>query len=140
MEGLIQPDRLRDRIMIWSEEEIRAGVLPARSGAVLEAVLYRGELPRGDVAHITSTSQRQARRVTAALIEREVLVSDGILARPVASRLPRRARLTLDAGSCFRTRRRRWPLALARLRGRVHQEIDVTRMEELVRELLQLPH
>ena len=76
MEGLVQPDRLRHRILIWAEEEIRAGVLPPRSGAVLEAILYRGHLPRGEVARILGTGERQARRVTAALIGREVLVSD----------------------------------------------------------------
>ncbi len=76
MEGLVQPDRLRDRILIWTEEEIRADVLPVKSGAVLEAALYRGALPRGSVAGITGTSERQARRVTSALIDREVLVSE----------------------------------------------------------------
>ena len=76
MEGLVQPDRLRHRILIWAEEEIRAGVLPPRSGAVLEAILYRGHLPRGEVARILGTGERQSRRVTAALIGREVLVSD----------------------------------------------------------------
>jgi Fic family protein len=75
MEGLVQPDRLRDRIQIWAEEEIRADNLPARSGIVLEAVLYRGELPRGEVAHVLQAGERQARRVTAALIEQEVLIS-----------------------------------------------------------------
>ncbi len=76
MEVLVQPDRLRDRILIWTEEEIRAGALPPKSGAVLEAVLYRGELPRGEVAHIIGTSERQARRVTSALLGGEVLVSE----------------------------------------------------------------
>ena len=76
MEGLVQPDRLRHRILIWAEEEIRAGVLPPRSGAVLEAILYRGHLPRGEVARILGTGERQSRRATAALIGREVLVSD----------------------------------------------------------------
>ena len=76
MEGLVQPYRLRDRILIWAEEETRADALPARAGAVLESVLYRGTLPRGDVAQILGTSERNARRVTSALIEREVLVSE----------------------------------------------------------------
>ncbi|MDP6345060.1 MAG: Fic family protein [Alphaproteobacteria bacterium] len=76
MERLVQPNRLRDRILIWTEEEIRADALSPRSGAVLEAILYRGELPRGEVARTTGTSERQARRVTAALIERGVLVSE----------------------------------------------------------------
>ena len=76
MEGQVQPDRLRERILIWAEEEIRASAIPPKSAAVLEAVLYRGELPRGEVAHLLGTSDRHARRVTAALIDREVLVSE----------------------------------------------------------------
>ncbi len=76
MEDLVQPDRLRDRILIWAEEEIRGGRLPAKSGAVLEAVLYRGALPRGDVETLLGTSERQARRVTSALLERGILKSD----------------------------------------------------------------
>ena len=75
MESLVQPDRLRDRILIWAEEEIRADTLPPKSGAVLEAILYRGELPRGEVAGIIGTGDRQARRVTSALIEQEVVTS-----------------------------------------------------------------
>ena len=76
MEALVQPARLRDRILIWTEEEIRADALPPKSGAVLEAVLYRGELPRGEVEKLLGTSARQARRVTSALISRGVLVSE----------------------------------------------------------------
>ncbi len=72
----MQPDRLRARILIWAEEEIRLGVLPQKSGAILEAVLYRGELPRGDVAATIAGSDRNARRIVAALIEAGVLVSD----------------------------------------------------------------
>ena len=75
MEGLVAPNRLRNRILIWVEEEVRAGALPQKSGAVLEAVLFRGELPRGDIAAILGTMERQARRVTSVLLEREILVS-----------------------------------------------------------------
>ncbi|HEV7372954.1 Fic family protein [Arenibaculum sp.] len=76
MEKLVQPDRLRDRILIWAEEEIRAETLPPKSGAVLEAILYRGELPRGDVPHLLGVGDRQARRITSALLGHEVLASD----------------------------------------------------------------
>lgn len=76
MESLMRPDRLRDRILIWAEEEIRADALPPKSGMVLEAVLFRGELPRGDVAALLGTGERQARRITAALVNREVLVAE----------------------------------------------------------------
>jgi hypothetical protein len=52
MEGLMQPDTLRARILLWAEEQIRLDLLPPKSGAILEAVLYRGELPRGDAAGV----------------------------------------------------------------------------------------
>jgi len=76
MEGLVQPERLRNRILIWAEEETRADTLPPKSGAVLEAILYRGELPRGDVATLLNASDRHARRVTRALLDHEVLRSE----------------------------------------------------------------
>jgi hypothetical protein len=50
--------------------------LPAKSGNILEAVLYRGELPRGDVDTVVGTGARQARRIVAALIDKGALVSD----------------------------------------------------------------
>lgn len=76
MEELVQPERLRDRILVWAEEDTRGDRLPAKAGQVLEAVLFRGELPRGDVAGLLGTGDRQARRVVSALLERGVLVSD----------------------------------------------------------------
>jgi len=76
MKGLVAPTRLRDRILIWVEEEVRAGTLPPKSGVVIEAVLFRGELPRGDVGALLGTMPRQARRVTSVLLEREILTSE----------------------------------------------------------------
>jgi len=76
MEGLMQPDTRRTRILLWAEEQIRLDRLPPKSGAILEAVLYRGELPRGDIAGIVGTGERQARRVVSGLTEQGVLVSD----------------------------------------------------------------
>ncbi|MGH8566313.1 MAG: hypothetical protein ACREXW_20445 [Gammaproteobacteria bacterium] len=76
MEGLMQPERLRTRIQLWAEEEIRLGALPPKSGAILEAVLYRGGLPRGDAADAIGGSERNTRRIVAALIDRGVLASE----------------------------------------------------------------
>ena len=76
MEGLMQPDRLRARILFWAEEEIRLDRLPRKSGAVLEALLKRGELPRGDAAAILNTGERQARRVVSALTDHGVLTAE----------------------------------------------------------------
>jgi len=76
MEDLVQPDRLRNRILLWVEEEIRAGALPQKAGSILEAILYRGELPRGDVPDLLGASDRHARRVVATLTKRGVVISD----------------------------------------------------------------
>jgi Fic family protein len=76
MESLVQPDRLRDRILTWAAEETRLSDLPPKAGAVLEAILYRGELPRGEVPDLLGYKERQARRVVAALIARNVVVSE----------------------------------------------------------------
>jgi len=75
MESLIQPERLRHRILIWAEEEIRLGNLPPRADAVLDAVLYRGELPRADALKVLGTGERQARRITSALLDAGVLTA-----------------------------------------------------------------
>ena len=76
MERLMQPDQLHTRILLWAEEEIRLDHLPPKSGSVLEAVLYRGELPRADSANIVGTGERQARRVVSGLLEQGVLTSE----------------------------------------------------------------
>ena len=72
----MQPDRLRTRILLWAEEEARLGKLPRKSGSILEAVLCRGALPRGDVDTVVGTGERQACRIVSALVERGVLMSD----------------------------------------------------------------
>jgi Fic family protein len=76
MEELVQPNRLRQRILMWAEEEVRTGILPAKVGNILEAILYRGELPRSEISAILDVSDRQARRVVATLVERGVIISD----------------------------------------------------------------
>ena len=75
MEGLMQPERLRARVLVWAEEEAKLGTLPARAGQLLEAALYRGELPRGEVASILAIPERTARRVTSELVQQGVFVS-----------------------------------------------------------------
>jgi Fic family protein len=77
MEQLVQPDLLRTRILLWAEEETRLDKLPTKAGAVIEAVLYRGELPRGDVAGVLGLTSRHARRIVSALLDRGVLASKG---------------------------------------------------------------
>jgi Fic family protein len=77
MESLMQPERLRTRIRLWAEEETRQNLLPPKTGTVLEALLYRGELPRSDVAGLLGQTPRHARRTVAELLKRGVLTSAG---------------------------------------------------------------
>jgi len=76
MEGLMQPGRLRTRIRMWAEEETRLGKLPAKTTLILEAILYRGELPRGDADTVLGTGDRQARRIVSTLSDQGVVVSE----------------------------------------------------------------
>jgi Fic family protein len=76
MEDLMQPERLRARVLVWAEEEMRLGVLPQRSGQILEAILYRGQLPRAEIAALLGVPERTARRVSSALLQQGVLVSE----------------------------------------------------------------
>ena len=80
MENLVQPEALRKRILAWAEEQVRRKALPAKAGTVLEAVLYRGELPRAEVAEVLHTGVRQGQRIVADLVEANVFVSDDVRA------------------------------------------------------------
>ena len=76
MGNLIQPDHLRNRILLWVNEKISSGSLPPNSDKVMEAILYRGKLQRGDVADFLGCTDRHARRLTSALVKAGVLTSE----------------------------------------------------------------
>lgn len=76
MEGLMQPDGLRARVLVWAEEQTRQGKLQQRAAQLLEAVLYRGELPRAEVPGLLGVQDRTARRITSELLQEGVLVSN----------------------------------------------------------------
>ena len=75
MESLVQPERLRHRLIVWAKEEVALGALLPKSEFVIEAVLYRGELPRNEVPKLLGVGERQARRVVSAMIGQGVLTS-----------------------------------------------------------------
>jgi Fic family protein len=75
MRDLMQPDRLRARILTWAEEEVRLGSFPKAAVNIIEGALYRGELPRPDVAPLIQSSERTATRLTAQLSSFGVLSS-----------------------------------------------------------------
>lgn len=76
MEQLMQPNRLRARLTLWAEEETRIGKFPQKAGQVLEAVLYRGELPRAELTNLLGVTDRQARRIASDLSEYGVIASN----------------------------------------------------------------
>ena len=76
MENLMQPDQLRTRILLWAEEEIRMGKLSSKCRVLLEAILYRGEIPRSETPAIFQASERSSSRFVSALIDRGALRSE----------------------------------------------------------------
>jgi Fic family protein len=76
MEKLVQPERLRERILQWTDNETKAGRLQPRSVKVMEALLYRGELARSALPDLLNVTDRQARRVVSTLMDRQVIVSE----------------------------------------------------------------
>lgn len=74
MSELMQPDRLRARVLTWAEEEVKLGSFSKAAILVLEAVLFRGELPRSDVQQLIG-SERSASRITNQLNNFGVLTS-----------------------------------------------------------------
>jgi len=75
MKNLVRPEMLRNRILSWSREQMQLGDLPANCDTILEAMLYKGELQRPEIARLIGTGVRQARRVVSMLMEKGVLVS-----------------------------------------------------------------
>lgn len=76
MSGLMEPHKLRDRMLTWAHEEVRAGALPPRVDGVLTAILYRGELDRAEIVTLTGISERSARRLSAALLRSGIVQSE----------------------------------------------------------------
>jgi Fic family protein len=76
MEKLVQPTELRARIHLWAEEEARLKRINPRAGSLLDAILYRGEVPRGEVAQILGLSVRYSRDSVAELMKQGVIASE----------------------------------------------------------------
>jgi hypothetical protein len=77
MVGLMQPKALRERILGWAADEIRYGHLPATASKVLDAILFKGSLPRNEMADVIDQSDRSARNVTTALSKESIIFAAG---------------------------------------------------------------
>lgn len=76
MESLLEPGTLTERVRRFCEDEIETKRLPRGSFEVLRELILTGVLPRGRVAAVTGYQERQARKVSKALIERGLLSSN----------------------------------------------------------------
>ena len=85
MEELVAPDKLRDASPFMGKEQIRAKTLPQQSAAILERLLYQGELPVMRCLDARFTPRQHA--ATSALTDHGVLTSE-TSARPTASPSP----------------------------------------------------
>ena len=76
MEKLMQPDQLRTRITLWAKEEIEMKKIPPQTIQIIERILYRGEISRGELPEILNVTERHARRLTSNLIDIGILSSE----------------------------------------------------------------
>jgi Fic family protein len=76
MEELVAPEKLRARIFVWADEEIKAKTILPQSLKILERLLYQGELAREEIISMFDVTPRQARRYVEPLTDLGVLVSE----------------------------------------------------------------
>ena len=76
MRELLEPSELQRRMELYVRDEESAERLPKRSFAVLREALLSGELERGRVPALIDASERTARRVISALVDKRLLVSE----------------------------------------------------------------
>jgi len=75
MRELLEPSELQRRMELYVRDEEDADRLPKRSFAVLREALLSGELDRGRVPGLIDASERTARRLVSALLEKGLLAS-----------------------------------------------------------------
>jgi Fic family protein len=76
MRELLEPAELQRRMELYVRDEESAARLPKQSFTVLREALFSGELERGRVPGLIDASERTARRVISALMEKRLLTSD----------------------------------------------------------------
>lgn len=77
MQDLMRPDSLRNRILVWTNEEIQAGRLSDKAARLFEAMLYRGKLSRSEAVEVLNVSERHARRIMGEIEDTGAIRSSG---------------------------------------------------------------
>lgn len=78
MDQLLDLDGMKKRIAAFVERQAAFGLLQKNSGYLLEATLFHGKLPRGEVPRILNMPERSARRVLKELLDKKLLTSDSV--------------------------------------------------------------
>jgi Fic family protein len=94
MRELLDPSELQRRMEIYVRDEESAERLPKRSYAVLREALLAGDLERGRIPQLIDTSERTARRVVSALIDKR-LAGLRLAQGAIATGIPHRRRRAL---------------------------------------------
>src|SRR5260221_1144722 len=76
MSGLLDLDRMQQRITACAQREEATGELMPGAGKVLCAIFLRGEITRGEVHQLVGVSPRTGQKLTGALLARRLTVSD----------------------------------------------------------------
>ncbi len=77
MGSLLQPGELLRRMKLYTDDEVAAGRLPARSMSLLREALLMGEFARGRAPEITGYQERRSREILSTLLKKGLLVSKG---------------------------------------------------------------
>ncbi len=77
MHSLLQPSELLRRMKLYTDDEVAAGRLPARSMSLLREALLMGEFARGQAPEITGYQERRGRQILTTLLKKGLLVSKG---------------------------------------------------------------
>lgn len=75
MQGLIQPARLRERILTWAEREASRGRLHPRAGRLIAEVVCIGSVPRSEAVEILRLTDRYGREQLRILIEQGLVAA-----------------------------------------------------------------
>jgi len=91
MERLMRPQELRARILGWCGRGEQAGTLLSGSERVMREVLFAGQVERGALPSLLGVGERQARKVSSALVAEGALRAESSRAALVLNFSPRLA-------------------------------------------------
>lgn len=77
MQSILDPANLLRRIELYCRDESEAGRLPRTAYSVLREALLQGSVERGAVPELVNLRERAARNITAELLAKRLLISDG---------------------------------------------------------------